>query len=513
MGEAPSVGIVYLVGAGPGDPGLLTVRGQECLRTAEVVIFDRLVAPELLQQARLDAELIDAGKHPGEGGVSQSETNRLLVDKAREGRTVCRLKGGDPFVYGRGGEEAEALAEAGIPFEVVPGVTSATAVPAYAGIPITHRQYASSFAVITGHQAPIHPEARIDWERLALGADTLVILMGVENLALIVQRLLKAGRRPETPIALIRWGTVPQQETLTGTLADIEGRATAAQLQPPAVIVVGEVVRLRERLRWFDRRPLFGKRVLVTRSRHQASQLSELLRREGAQPLELPTIAIEPLADWADVDRALTGLGSYGWLILTSVNAVEAVWQRLQGLGLDARAFHEVKLCAIGSATAAALAQRGLRPEVVPQAFTSDGVVQALRAVGLSGTQVLLPRADIATADLARGLRELGAQVHELTLYRTSSLVTPGGPAWEALREGALDAITFTSSSTVRGLMGMLERGTLSLKGIAIASIGPVTSRTARELGLEVHIEASEHTVPGLVRVLREFYASPRART
>ncbi|MEE9203128.1 MAG: uroporphyrinogen-III C-methyltransferase, partial [Dehalococcoidia bacterium] len=395
---------MYLIGAGPGDPGLITVRGLECLAAADVVVYDHLVDERLLESARKDARLIFAGKQQRKHTLSQEEISALLVSLGREGEVVARLKGGDPFVLGRGGEEAEALAAAGIPFEVVPGVTAAVAVPAYAGIPLTHRRLASSFAVITGHETPDKGQSTIDWERVSGGADTLVFLMGVSNLEAICRRLVGHGRPASTPAAVIRWGTYPTQETVTGTLSDIAERALQAGMAPPAVLVVGEVVSLREALRWYDNRPLFGKRVLVTRSRHQASRLSHLLAQEGAQPVELPTIEVQPAPSPA-LDKALSHLGDFGWAVFTSANGVEAFFSRLGELGRDARALGGVKLCAIGEATAAALSGHGLRADLVPGEFSAGGILSAFDGQDIGGVRCLLPRAEAVPPELARGLR------------------------------------------------------------------------------------------------------------
>jgi uroporphyrinogen III methyltransferase / synthase len=539
-------GRVYLVGAGPGDPGLITVAGLARLKEADVVVYDRLVAEALLNEARADVERIFVGKIAGESH-DQEAINQLLIEKAREGKRVVRLKGGDPFVFGRGGEEAEALLEAGIPFEVVPGVTSAVAVPAYAGIPLTHRGLASTFAVITGHEAEPSPPApppsaderlprageggNIDWAKLAMAVDTLVFLMGTKTLPEIVEKLIANGRAPETPIAVIRWGTTPEQRTVVGTLADIVERVREAGLTPPAITVVGEVVRLREKLSWFaetggrlaEERPLFGKRVLITRTRRQASVLARLLAAEGAIPIELPAIEIEPAADPAAVSAAIEGLGagSYGWIVFTSANAVQLWFEHLRSRGLDARAFSATKVAAIGPATAEALSERGIEADVVPQEYVAEAVVEALRSHLRSSDSILVPRAESARPELVEGLRSLGCEVDEVTLYRAAVPETAPAEALSLLRDGGIDIVTFTSSSTVRNLAAMLngsltpgpspeagERGVAdALQGTLVACIGPVTAKTAEELGLRVDVVATEYTVEGLVRALRKWTA------
>ena len=494
-----SKGIVYLVGAGPGDPGLITVKGLACLEKAEVVVCDRLVNERLLEHVPSHCEIIDAGKTPQKHPVPQGEINALLVDRARAGKVVVRLKGGDPFLFGRGGEEAEALAEAGISFEIVPGVTSAIAVPAYAGIPVTHRDLTSTFAVVTGHEDPTKDGSDIDWAKLATGVGTLVFLMGIGNLPAIVARLVEHGRDPQTPVAVIRWGTEPRQETVTGTLADIAQRVREAGLQPPAVTVVGEVVRLRNKLRWFDTRPLFGKRVLVTRARPQASALSQRLQELGAEPVEFPTIAIAPPSDWSNLDQALDKLATYDWVIFTSANGVEAVVERLRALGSDLRLLGGPHVAAIGPATAQALQGQGVRVDFVPSVYVAEEIAAGIGDV--RGQRVLLPRADKARPALAQGLRQKGALVDEVVAYRTTA--ASSGDLQAILGNGKIDIVTFTSSSTVKNLATALggrpqELGQ-ALSGMLVACIGPVTASTAQELGIRVDVVAREHTIQGLV--------------
>jgi uroporphyrinogen III methyltransferase / synthase len=505
-------GKVFLVGAGPGDPGLITVAGLERIRAADVIVYDRLVSARLLEHARPDAELIYVGKAPSAGqgpspdgpGYDQESINRVLIEQAREGRTVVRLKGGDPFVFGRGGEEAEALRATGIPFEVVPGVTSAVAVPSYAGIPVTHRGVASSFAVITGHESPEKDETAIDWAHLATATDTLVLLMGVKNLRDIVARLTDHGRSPQTPVAVIQWGTTPEQRTVAGTLADIVSRVEQADLRPPAITVVGEVVRLRETIAWFENRPLFGKRVLITRTRRQASNLARLLADEGAIPVELPSIEIERIEDREAVDAAIETLrtGGYAWAAFTSANAVELFFEHLAERGLDARAFSGARIAAIGPVTAGSLLVRGLRADAVPDEYVAEAVVEALRGQIAPGDRVLLPRAESARAELVRGLEAMGATVDEIPIYRSAVPSEASPEALAELRAGRIDVVTFTSSSTVRNLVAMLGEASV-LQHPLIACIGPITAKTARDLGLRVDVQASEYTVEGLVAALK----------
>ncbi|MSQ12332.1 MAG: uroporphyrinogen-III C-methyltransferase [Dehalococcoidia bacterium] len=498
-----ALGIAYLVGAGPGDPRLITVRGLELLRRADVVVYDRLADPRLLAEAPSNAELIDAGKGPGHKMLRQEQINDLLIGKAREGKTVVRLKGGDPFLFGRGGEEALALATAGVTFEVVPGVTSAFAAPAYAGIPVTHRGVAASVAVVTGSEDPAKEAAAVDWSRLAHAADTLVVLMGLANLRAIASALVQAGRPAGTPVALVRWGTQPSQQVLMGTLATIADQAEAAALTSPVVTIIGDVVNLRETLAWFDRKPLFGKRVLVTRTRQQAGVLSELLTAEGAMPLELPTIELVPAEDLAPLDTALVRLSSYQWVVFTSANAAGLLFQRLAAQGKDARAFGAARVCAIGPGTAATLQQYGILVDFMPGEYVAEKLLEGLASRVKAGDRVLLPRAAGGREVLPHGLHLLGAHVEEIPIYeaRTPSL------ARERARRlfcDGLDIVTFTSSSTVRNLLDLLDGDTGLLNGVLVASIGPVTSATAREAGLRVDVEAAMHTVPGLARALVE---------
>lgn len=500
-------GMVYLVGAGPGDPGLITVKGLTCIRKADVLVYDRLASPRLLAYVRPDAEKIYVGKSPDRHAMVQEEINQLLVDKAGEGKIVTRLKGGDPFVFGRGGEEAELLVQNGLPFEVVPGITSAISVPAYAGIPVTHRGYTSTLAIITGNEDPGKDDSSIAWDKIATGAGTLVFLMGMGNLPGICARLMEFGRSPETPVALIRWGTRPEQRTLTGTLADIHDRAVDARFKNPAVIVVGEVVKLRDKLAWFENRPLFGKRVLVTRSREQASALSSAIEDLGGEPWEFPTIQIAPPEDFTPLDRAIDDVRSYRWVIFTSVNGVKMFFERMRAKRKDLRDLCDVRLCAIGPRTREELEERGLMVDYVPGEYRAEEIVEGLRGKVLPADRVLLPRADIARKLLPRALEDMGAVVHEVHAYRT--IVGDGDAAAirQSLADGEIHVVTFTSSSTVQNFVKLVgEEGLPSLMDkVIVASIGPITSRTARELGLRVDVEAQEYTIEGLVRAIRSF--------
>ena len=497
-----ATGKVYLVGAGPGDPGLLTLRGADVLSLGDLVIYDRLVPAALLERAQPGADLVYMGKAPGEGADVQSLINRALIDAALSGKTAVRLKGGDPFVFGRGGEEVQALADAGVPYEVVPGVTSAIAAPAYGGIPVTHRGVAASFTVVSGSEDSSLPEPRVDWDALAKVHGTLVVLMGARNLAEIAGALVAGGKPADTPAAVIEWGTTPRQRSVAATLGAIAQRAADAGLSAPAVAVIGDVARFHETFRWFRAGPLTGARVLVTRSRPQASRLSALLIEAGAEPVEVATIAIEPLNDYAALDGALARLHSYDWVVLTSANGAEALFDRLAVAARDARAFGDAKVAAIGPATALALRRYGVLADFIPDVYTTERVAESFTRLRLSGKAMLLAQADIAPKELADGLRAQGAMVDDVPAYRTVAPPDAGERAKAALASGTISIATFTSSSTVRNLAGLLRDDARLLHGVTIATIGPATTAAARECGLRVDIEAEEHTVEGLVDAL-----------
>ena len=500
-------GKVYLVGAGPGDPGLITVKGMRALEQAQVVVYDRLVDPVLLQAVPESAERIFVGKARGRQQMTQPEINQLLVDKASEGLTVVRLKGGDPFIFGRGGEEALELKANGLPFEIVPGVTSAIAGPAYAGIPLTHRGIATTFTVVSGSEDPSKPGSTVPWEVLAKNGGTLVVLMGWASLEKILGTLQKEGLPPTTPAALVQWGTWSSQKTVTGCIENILDLGKEAGLTPPVVTVIGDVVNLREKLAWFDTRTLFGKRVLITRSRSQASRLRALLEQAGANAVELPTIQISPLEDFSELDATLSKLQDFQWVIFASANAVESVFERLEAQGKDARAMAGTTIGAIGPATAQALARRGITADFVPSRPVSEVVLKELSGRDWKGVSVLLPSADIGRDELEKGLTKMGARVNRLAAYRNVPVEGVSDLAKEAFLDG-VDVVTFTSSSTVRNLVEMLNGDRKALDSSFIACIGPVTSATARELGLRVDLEASEHTVEGLVEALISHFST-----
>jgi uroporphyrinogen III methyltransferase/synthase len=475
---------VFLVGAGPGDPGLLTRRGEALLRDADVVVYDRLASSELLDLAPAAAERVDVGKAPGRAAMTQEEINALLVERGTQGLRVVRLKGGDPFVFGRGGEEAEALRAAGVPFEVVPGVTSAVAAPAYAGIPVTHRGLSTHFTVVTGHEDPAKGETATDWAALARAGGTLVILMGVGRLAEITSALIAGGRPPSTPVAAVQWGTRAEQHTIRATLATIADAGVAS----PSAIVVGEVAALD--LAWFERRPLFGRTIVITRAREQASELRMRCEALGAHVLEVPAIEIEPLP------FTVPDLEQYTWLVFTSANGVEAFFERgLLASQRDTRALAPVRVGAIGAGTARALARYGVRPDLVPERFVAEAFLEAFPD---GSGRVLLARAELARDVLPDGLGAKGYDVTVLPVYRT--VPAPMPDAMQTQLRGAVDALTFTSSSTVTNFCDAIGEP-LTPQPIVV-SIGPITSETAREHGLRVDVEADPHTIDGVVDAL-----------
>ena len=509
--------MIYLVGSGPGDPGLFTVKGVRCMERADAVVYDRLAPEALLSYAKPGAEMIYVGKRPGDDqAMKQDEINRTLVDLGRAGKTAVRLKGGDPYIFGRGGEEALELIEAGIPFEVVPGVTSGVAAPAYAGIPVTHRNVSTSVAFITGHEDPTKGRSDVDWQGIANGADTLVLYMGVGRLREISSELLAAGRGPETPVAVVRWGTLPEQRTVTGTLENIAERVAEAKLKPPAITVVGCVVDLREAgLGWYEKRPLFGRRVVVTRARAQAGELSAQLEGLGAQVREFPTIEVKPPGDFGPLDGAILSLDYFDWLVFTSVNGVEAFVDRLRHHGLDLRAVPRgAKVAAIGPATAEALGAVGLRVDVMPQEFRAEALIEAIEDDSLSGKRILIPRAKVAREILPDKLREAGAEVVVPPAYETVPSSEGGEALVRELEAGGIDCVTFTASSTVDNFVTAFgpEGSARLLAGTRVVCIGPVTADTARGHGLRVDAVAGEYTIPGLIGAVVDLFATEPVR-
>lgn len=499
-------GIVYLIGAGPGDAGLLSIKAMQCLQKADVVVYDKLANPEILQYVKANTERIYVGKASNQHTMRQEDINQLLVDLAKAGKVVARLKGGDPFVFGRGGEEALLLQENNLPFEIVPGITSAIAVPAYAGIPVTHRNVAVSFAVITGHEDPNKNRSDINWEKLATAVDTLVFLMGVENLPHITKKLIENGRDPQTPAAIIRWGTKPEQRVLETTVANASADVLKAGLKPPAIFIVGNVVKLRKDLAWFDKRPLFGKKILVTRARAQASALSSRLQELGAEILETPSIKIQAMPDYQQLDRSIQELDKYKWLIFTSVNGVQAFFERLHLANKDTRALNKNLVAAIGSQTALELQKRGLSADLIPLEFRAEGILASLKTQLQAGDQILIPRAEVAREILPEELTKLGMQVEVVPAYRTVADKSSQKELLQALEQGGIEMITFTSSSTVTNFLEMLAGRTELLQNVKIASIGPITTETCLANNLQVDITADEFNVPGLVAAIEKYY-------
>ncbi len=495
---------VYLIGAGPGDPGLLTLRGRELISRADVVVYDFLANSAFLNFARPDAELVYAGKQGGDHTMSQTEINRLIVSRAQEGKTVARLKGGDPYMFGRGAEEAEELAAAGIPFEVVPGVSSAIAATAYAGIPLTHRAHASAVCFATGHEDPSKKESAHNWPALAK-CGTLVFFMGMKNLPEISSRLMAEGMNGKTPAALIRWGTTPQHRSMVSTLKDIPADAEKNGFSSPSLIVIGDVVKLRDKLNWFEKKPLLGKGIVVTRAREQASDMAALLTERGAEIIEFPTIEVAPLADYSDARKAISYLGSYDWLAFTSVNGVKYFWRQLAALQLDSRALASCKVAAIGPATAGALKERGINADFIPQQFVAESVVKGLLAHGMNGKRLLLPRARQARDVLPEELRKAGATVDVLPIYET----VPGAARKEEflakLEQGRIHCITFASSSTVDNFMNLIPAAKLKeYPHLRYGCIGPITAKTLEKYGITCDIQPTDYTISALVALLEE---------
>jgi uroporphyrinogen III methyltransferase/synthase len=499
-------GRVYLVGAGPGDLGLVTLRAKECIEQADVIVYDHLANPEMLSWARDSVEIIYAGKKAGEHALTQDEINALLVKKAQEGNQVVRLKGGDPFVFGRGAEEAKAIVDAGISFELVPGITSAIAAPAYAGIPVTSRAQNSHVIFFTGHEDPAKTESSIDFAALARLGGTQVMLMGVERIESITREMLAQGVRSDLPVALVRWGTTGRQGTLVGTLADIAKRVVDAGFEAPAVAVFGDVVALREDLNWYEKRPLSGKRIVVTRTRKQASVLSEQLRALGADILELPTIRIEPPTELREFAELVQDAHAYDWIVFTSANAVDRFFEMFFKLYDDAREIGAARIAAIGPATAQRVRDFRLHVDLQPEEFVAESVVREFQKQGgVENLRILLARAEKARDVLPKQLSDMGAIVDQGIAYRTVPETRDTTGARRRLLEEGADLITFTSSSTVENFLAL---GLPWPKGMQVASIGPITSKTARDHGLKVDIEARRHDIGGLVEAIRKFFES-----
>ena len=508
--EKRSAPKVYLVGAGPGDPGLITIRGKQLLERAEVIVYDYLASKKLLKYVPKDAEFIYAGKRGGAKHThTQAEINQMLIDRALSGRLVVRLKGGDPFIFGRGGEEIEELVKAGVPFEVVPGVTSATAAATYAGIPITHRDYTSTVAFVTGHEDPTKKSSNIAWDKLATGVGTIVVYMGIKNLESITRKVIKYGRDPHTPVAVVRWASTSEQRTVVGNLENIAEVVRKNNIKPPSLVIIGEVVNLRDTINWYEKRPLFSKKVVVTRTRDQASELVNLLENYGAECIEYPTISLEPVDSYEILDQALEEIRHYNWVLFTSINAVDYFFRRLFELGKDVRDLQGPKVAAVGRVTAEALANRGIKADLLPEEFTGDGLAETLINDGVTGLNILIPRAVKAREILPERLSGAGAEVTVAPVYQN---VLPRSSAGErlkddlrqALEEKSVDMVTFTSSSTVKNFVTLLDINDPDelqklMSGIAVATIGPITGKTAENYGLTVDVQPEEYTIPCLV--------------
>ncbi len=506
-------GKVYIVGAGPGDVGLLTVKGLKCLQKAEVVVYDFHLNAQVLNYINNDAEFIYAGKRGGQHTMTQSDINKVLVDRAKQGKIICRLKGGDPFVFGRGGEEAEALVKAGIEFEVVPGVSSAIAAPAYAGIPLTHRLYSSSFAVVPGYEDATKGKSSIDWAKLATGVGTIVFLMAIKNIEKVCRKLIENGRSPDTPVAIIRWGTRADQRTITCNLKNTARTVKEKDIKPPAVMVVGEVVKLRESLKWYEKKPLFGHRILLTR---EHSGGFELLEEMGAEIIDFPTIKIVPPSSWTELDKSINKIESYDWLLLTSVNSVKFFFKRLFESDKDIRDLKGIKICAVGPKTASEIEKYGIKVDLIPDKFSAEGLIEAFKKEGrrqkaegrskknselFKGIRFLFPRAKIAREILPAKIREHGGEMDVVTVYETVKPEIHGKRLKRFLKEGKISIVTFTSAATFNNFISIMETDAHRLlKDILIAVIGPVTRKAVERSGLKVDIMPEKATIEGMVK-------------
>lgn len=509
-------GTVYLVGAGPGDIGLLTVKGLKCLQRADVVIYDFHLNAQILNYINHNAEFIYAGKRGGHHTMTQDEINNAIIEKAKDGKEVCRLKGGDPFVFGRGGEEAEALVPEGIPFEVVPGISSAIAAPAYAGIPLTHRKYSSTFAVIPGYEDTTKKDSAVDWSKLATGVGTLVFLMAVKNIEKVAQQLIKNGRPADTPVAVIRWGTRSEQVTIQGTIGSIAGKVREKDIKPPAVMVVGDVVKLRDRLKWFENKTMFGHTVLVTREHAGGfGRLEDL----GAEVIEFPTIEIVPVEDYSVIDQCIGQIETYDWLVLTSANGVKYLFGRIMVLEKDIRDLKGIKICAVGEKTAEMIAQYGIRVEMIPEKFSAEGLVESFahyysgRKKGMKGIKILLPRAEKAREVFPEKIREKGAVIDVPPLYRAVKPESYGKRIGRFLKKGKITIVTFTSAATFNNFCEIMGDAAMDyLRHVAIAVIGPVTKKAIEGKGLRVDIMPEKSTVDAMVGEIIQWAETGRGK-
>ena len=503
-------GIIYLIGAGPGDPGLLTIKAMECIKNADVIVYDYLAASYLLKYAKDNAEIIYVGKKGGHHTLAQDKINSLLVTKGLQGLNVVRLKGGDPFVFGRGGEEAEILCSKKIPFEIVPGVTSAIAAPAYAGIPVTHRKYTSSISIVTGHEDILKQKTNIQWDLLARGKNTLVFLMGVKNLSNIIDNLIKNGKSANTPIALIRWGTTLKQKTITGTLENIVEKTRQAQIKPPAVIIIGEVVSLRNKMKWFESRPLFGKKIIVTRARNQASDLVIKLENLGGQCIEIPTIKIIPPKDETLLKQAINKIHSFDWVVFTSINGVKFFFKTLFAEKMDVRVLGHLKFACIGPATKAKLMSFGIISDILPKTYKAESVIHAFSKIKIKNKKILIPRAKKARPILPEELKKMGGDVLEVPAYETEIVHENKKYLIDFLEENKIDIVTFTSSSTVKNFKALIPHNKFQkfISNITSACIGPITAQTAIENGIKPKIIAESYTISGLVKSILDYYGN-----
>jgi len=496
-------GEVYLVGCGPGDPELITVKGLRLLKDADTIIYDRLINSRILDFAKPNAELINVGKNTKSTSPQQDHINQIIIEKAKLGKKVVRLKGGDPFLFGRGGEESESLRKHDIPFQIVPGVTSAIAAPSYAGIPVTHRRIASSVTFVSGNEDIDKANSNINWDAIGNTGGTIVVLMGRNKLKMITDKLIKAGLNPDTPAALIRWGSEPYQQTITGPVANISIQADTAKLLPPVALVIGEVVHLRNELNWFETLPLFGKRILVTRTRNQASKLSALLTQYGAIPIELPAIEIVP-GNIKELQSKLRIINEFSWIVFTSSNAVNIFFKALHEAGFDSRQLFGIKIAAVGTVTKLSLEKYGINNVIIPETFNTDALGDLLIKQITKDQNILLPRSELALDELVTKLQSAGAQVTEIDIYKTVIPKQSKNLSTEIFQDG-IDIATFTSSSTVNGLVDLLG-GINQLENVNIACIGPVTQTAVEKVGLASNILASESTVESLVEAIKAHF-------
>ena len=498
-------GKVVLVGAGPGDVGLLTLNGKHWLQKADVVLYDHLVNPEMIRFTKKSAEMIYVGKKEGVASIEQEQINQLLISKAREDKIVVRLKGGDPFIFGRGGEEIQAIQTAGIPFIIVPGVTSVTGVAAYAGIPLTHRHLSSTLSIITGSNEKNQGDIHIDWEKIAARSGTLVFLMGARKLPKIVEKLIHFGKNPDTPIAVVQWGTTARQKTWIGTLATIVEISAKDKILPPALTIIGEVVSLKSTIEWYEHLPLFGKTIVVTRKGDQANSMIDRLHELGAEPFFFPVIETIAPDDWAPLDNALKNLSQYDGLIFTSVNGVRFFAERLKAVEQDIRELKGIRIYTIGPKTAEAVRDLGIRVDVVPENFVAESLIDSME--NIKGQRFLIPRATVAREILPEQLRKMGALVDVAPAYQTVLPTQPVDALEKRLQEGSVDVITFTSSSTVTNFLALIGEKLLpEIKKVTIACIGPITSKTARDAGLNVEILPEQYTVSSLMDAIENYF-------